>query len=99
MCLCSIASGTVGGSRYGIAKEANIISVKVLNSNGSGSGAGIIAGIDWVVRQPRPNGAVINMSLGTASVHGPLNTAAQTAVAAGVQVVVAAGNSDLNACG
>jgi hypothetical protein len=91
--------GTVGSKRYGIAKNVNLIAVKVLRSGGSGSWAGVIAGINWVVSQPRLNGAVINMSLGAGYVYKPINDAVEAAVQAGVHVVVSAGNSDTDACG
>jgi subtilisin family serine protease len=52
-------------------QEANIISVKVLTSSGSGSGAGIIAAIDWVATQS-DKWKSINMSLGTSSVYLPV---------------------------
>jgi subtilisin family serine protease len=90
--------GTVGGTKYGIAKKANLISVKVLNRRGSGSAANLIAGIDWVAIQPRPNGAVINMSLGFGSVVSPVDEAVNAAVEAGVVVVVAGGNANSDAC-
>jgi subtilisin family serine protease len=75
-----------------------LIAVKVLNSQGSGSIADIIAGIDWVTTQSRTNGAVINMSLGSSRVNRAMNTAVNTAVAAGVTVVVAGGNANKDAC-
>jgi hypothetical protein len=101
VCACHSISilGTVGSKRYGIAKNVNLIAVKVLNRYGRGCGARIIAAIDWVIRQPRPNGAVINMSLGSKSVWKPMNDAVERAVAAGVHVVVSAGNSNSDACG
>jgi subtilisin family serine protease len=74
-----------------------LISVKVLNSEGSGSITGIIAAIDWVARQPRLNPAVINMSLGSAKNYA-VNRAVNNAVAAGIVVAVAGGNSNRDAC-
>ena len=38
---------TIGGSTYGVAKKANIIAVRVLDNNGSGSYSNIIAGVNW----------------------------------------------------
>jgi subtilisin family serine protease len=86
---------------YGIAKMSNMIAVKVLNSQGSGSSADIIAGINWVVVEDQLslNRAVINMSLGANGVYTPLNDAVNNAVKAGVVVAVAAGNSNVDACG
>jgi subtilisin family serine protease len=89
----------VGSKRYGIAKNSNLIAVKALNSNGRGSTCGVIAAINWVTNQPRPNGAVINMSLGSSRVSPPLNDAVERAVAAGVHVVVSAGIRNSDACG
>ena len=89
-------AGTVGGTTYGVAKKVSLVPVRVLGCDGSGSLSGVIAGLDWVAAQtPRP--AVANMSLGGgASVA--LDAAVGAAVTAGVTVVVAAGNSNDNAC-
>ena len=40
-------AGTVAGSTFGVAKGANLVAVRVLNNEGSGSTSGIIAGINW----------------------------------------------------
>ncbi len=89
-------AGTVAGSIHGVAKAARVVPVRVLGCNGSGSNAGVIAGMDWVAaNHTKP--AVANMSLG-----GGASTATDNAVAgmrnAGVTVVVAAGNENQNAC-
>ncbi len=41
-------AGTVAGITYGVAKEANLIAVKVLSDAGSGSTSGVIDGINWL---------------------------------------------------
>ena len=46
-------AGTVGATLYGIAKGVTLVSVKVLGDNGSGSFAGVIAGIGVVMLQER----------------------------------------------
>jgi subtilisin family serine protease len=74
-----------------------LIAVKVLDSNGSGTLINIIAGIDWVAAQERPNGAVINISLGS-PLNYAFNSAVEKAVAAGITVVVAAGHARSDAC-
>ncbi|HEU0077851.1 MAG TPA: S8 family peptidase, partial [Longimicrobiaceae bacterium] len=89
-------SGTIGGSTYGVAKGVTLVGVRVLNCQGSGTNAGVIAGMDWVANN-RVLPAVANMSLG-----GGASTAVDDAVNrmhnAGVTVVVAAGNENQNAC-
>lgn len=89
-------AGTVVGKVLGIAKGANVVPVRVLDCTGQGALSGIIAGLDWVAANRRLP-AVANMSLG-----GPASAAEDTAVrnviAAGVTVVVAAGNDNRDAC-
>lgn len=76
----------------GVAPGATIMAVKVLNSRGEGTEAGVIAGVDWAVRH---GAKVINLSLGTVGAGGldPLSQAVDNAVKSGVVVAVAAGNS------
>lgn len=89
-------SGTVGGSTWGVAKGVSLIPVRVLDCSGSGSYSGVIAGIDWVAASTlRP--AVANLSLG-GSASTALNSAVAGAVGMGVTMVVAAGNSNADAC-
>jgi subtilisin family serine protease len=92
-------AGTVGGSTYGVAKNVLLVAVKVLNCQGSGSWTGVISGIDWVVQQYQSNKkpSVANMSLGGAK-STTVDKAVELAVQAGVVMVVAAGNSNADAC-
>jgi subtilisin family serine protease len=68
----------------------------VLDCEGSGTAEGVIAGIDWVVAH-HTGPSVLSMSL-AGSAFTPLDAAVQAATAAGVTVVVAAGNEDEDAC-
>ncbi len=89
-------SGTVGGTTWGVAKEVSLIPVRVLDCNGSGTTSGVIAGVDWVAGSAlRP--AVGNLSLGGGA-SPSLNSAVAGAVVKGVTMVVAAGNSNADAC-
>ena len=89
-------AGTVGGTTYGIAKDVTLHGVRVLDYNGSGSNSGVIAGVDWVAdNHVKP--AVANMSLGGGN-SSALDEAVRRAIAAGVTMVVAAGNDNSNAC-
>jgi len=92
-------AGTVAGARFGIAKKANIIGVKVLGRTGSGSYAGIINGIQWVTNEHLSRGlpSVASMSLG-GSADGGMGAAIKASVDQGVTYSVAAGNSNYDAC-
>lgn len=92
-------AGTIGAINntigvVGVAAGAPVVPVKVLDSRGSGSYSGVIAGVDWVGAKGK-SGDVANMSLG-----GPVSQALDDAVLAasnkGVKFVVAAGNSSAN---
>ncbi|PPQ92426.1 hypothetical protein CVT25_008647 [Psilocybe cyanescens] len=102
-------AGTAAGTRYGVAKAANLIAVKVL------SDAGFVvlvpppellftnfdisvSGLNWVLTQARASGrpSVVSMSLG-GSTATALDNAVTSLTAAGIHVVVAAGNSNTNA--
>ncbi|MER5962880.1 S8 family peptidase [Streptomyces sp. NPDC002057] len=90
-------AGTVAGTAHGVAKKAKIVGVRVLDNNGSGTTAGVVAGIDWVTRNAvKP--AVANMSLGGGA-DATLDTAVRNSIASGVTYAVAAGNSNANASG
>jgi len=94
-------AGTIGGALYGLAKKSTIVAIKVLNSAGSGTWAGVVGGVDWVTKDHVAKGrdarSVANMSLGGGATP-TLDTAVEQSVAAGVNHVVAAGNSADNAC-
>ena len=89
-------AGTIGGSTYGLAKGVRLVAVRVLGCSGSGSWAGIIAGIDYVT-YTRSGASVANMSLG-GGYNQAVNDAVARSTARGVTHVVAAGNDNLNAC-
>ncbi|WP_052851536.1 S8 family peptidase [Streptomyces avicenniae] len=86
-------AGTVAGASYGVAKEAEIVSVRVLDDNGSGTTESVVAGIDWVTGDAAglDGPAVANMSLGGGG-DDVLDEAVENSVAAGVVYAVAAGN-------
>nr|MDT0526262.1 S8 family serine peptidase [Streptomyces sp. DSM 41633] len=61
-------AGTVGGATSGVAKDASLVSVRVLDCRGRGTWAGIIAAFDWVAKDAAADSApaVLNASLGGA---------------------------------
>jgi subtilisin family serine protease len=93
-------AGTVGSVTYGVAKKTSLFAVKVLDSSGSGTNAGVIAGMEFVVddaaTQSCPNGVVVNMSLGGGA-SAAVNDAAASITSAGLFLAVAAGNSAADA--
>ncbi|MFY1637558.1 S8 family serine peptidase [Solwaraspora sp. WMMB335] len=90
-------AGTVGGTRFGVAKEVQLVAVRVLNCSGSGTLASVIAGVDWVTANARKP-AVANMSLGGGA-SATLDSAVSNSIASGITYAVAAGNSNADACG
>jgi subtilisin family serine protease len=86
---------TIAGTTYGVAKKAKIVAVRVLNNSGSGTTAGVIAGIDWVTAN-HSGPSVANMSLG-GGVSTTLDAAVRRSIASGVTYAVAAGNSSTTA--
>lgn len=103
-------SGTIAGKKYGVAKKANVYAVKVLGSNGSGTMADVIKGVEWArdnhlsqVKAAKDGkrkgfkGSVANMSLGGGKVR-LLDLAVDAAVDSGIHFAVAAGNDNADAC-
>ncbi|QIQ04759.1 S8 family peptidase [Streptomyces liangshanensis] len=94
-------AGTVGGGTYGVAKGVKLIAVRVLNCQGSGTTAGVAAGIDWVTANAvKP--AIANMSLGGGA-DTVLDNAVRRSIASGITYAIAAGNGNAfgtpqNAC-
>jgi serine protease AprX len=90
-------SGAASGGRYrGVAPDAELYIAKVLDDRGSGRMSMVIAGLEWAVDQ---GVAVVNMSLGSDGAcdgTDALSEACDAAVAAGVAVIVAAGNAGPN---
>jgi len=89
----------------GVAPDAKLIAIKILNASGSGLDSDIIAGIDWCVNNASKfNISVISMSLGDCSNHStycnddPLAYSINAAVGQGILVTVAAGNGQTGNC-
>ncbi len=89
-------AGTIAGATYGVAKKANIYSVKVLDCNGNSELSKIVAGVDWVTGH-RKLPAVANMSLGSVA-NSIFDDFVRKSIASGVTYVVSAGNDNSDAC-
>jgi cerevisin len=99
-------AGTAGGAKFGVASGANIIAVKVLGDDGSGSSSDTIKGMDWVItnhqkRKTQPGfvGSIMSMSWGLQGTANSVDEVIAGASAAGIHVSVAAGNDGVDACG
>ncbi|MFJ2815934.1 S8 family peptidase [Streptomyces sp. NPDC087294] len=89
-------AGTVAGRTYGVAPQAALVAVRVLDCTGNGDKAQTIAGLDWVAQHAhRP--AVLNASVGEERSQA-LNDAFTALSDQGVLPVVAAGNDAVDAC-
>jgi subtilisin family serine protease len=86
------------GSSFGVAKSANIIAVKVLDSSGQGSVSNVISAINWVITDMKSYSgrSIINLSLGGSEKSSALNAVVASAKSAGIPFSVAAGNSNVN---
>jgi len=100
--------------KYGVAKKANVVAVKVLRSNGSGTMSDVVKGIEWVAKHHKQK--LRDYKQDMASGKNPkkvksaanmslgggksraLDLAVNAAVSSGVHFAVAAGNDDRDAC-
>ena len=89
-------AGVAAGSVHGVAKAANIYSVRVFPCSGTTNLSTILAGVDWVTAHHR-SPAVANLSLGAAAAP-ILDTAVERSIRSGVTYVVAGGNNGGDAC-
>lgn len=91
-------SGIAAGATFGVAKQASIVPVRVLGCQGEGTLSGVLAGLDWIVRNHAPGTpGVVNLSLGGLASES-LDSAVQSIINRGITVVAAAGNSSSDSC-
>lgn len=90
-------SGLSSNGKYmGIAKDVNIVSVKILDENGAGNSAHVLAGLQWIMDNKAKLGIrIINMSVGTVGgdIRDPLVKAVEALWDDGTVVIAAAGNN------
>lgn len=92
----TVVAGIAASRLHGVAPQAQVRSVKVLDCNGVGRLSSLLAGIDWVTRNAqRPAVAVMSWSFGRSDA---LAAAVQTLVAGGVFVASSAGNTGADDC-
>ncbi|KAG0365105.1 peptidase S8/S53 domain-containing protein [Gamsiella multidivaricata] len=97
----TFVAALAAGSTYGVAKEAQIISLKALDDAGAGRLSNVLGAIEWVVKRHVSLGnrarSIINLSLG-AEHNEPTNAAIQEAMRLGIHFSIAAGNDGKDAC-
>jgi len=105
---CAGTTAGTGAPTYdhpGMAPQASLVGVKVLDSGGSGSFATVMAGMEWTVEKRYEfNIRAASMSLGgpgaiewTSSEEDSVNRYANEMVRAGIALFIAAGNSAISA--
>jgi len=95
-------AGTAAGEDVGVAPEATVYAMKVLDDNGVGSLLGVAMGLDHLVLQSQASSSkktmVAGMSLAAEGTSQGMSEVIDTALDAGIVVVVAAGNDNTDAC-
>jgi len=107
-------AGTIASRKYGVAKKANVIAVKVLGSNGSGSMADVVSGVLFAAEKAAEKAAAAEAefaatgktshkgSVASMSLGGgqspALDRAVNKAFDSGLHFAVAAGNDNRDAC-
>jgi subtilisin family serine protease len=96
-------AGAIAGSTLGVAPEAEIVDVKMVEcATLRGTVRAIVDGARWVIADHAARGgpAVVNWSFiaDTSSELAPIDSAVTLLRGAGMAVMVSAGNYDINAC-
>ncbi|KAH7619536.1 putative Extracellular serine proteinase [Nannochloris sp. 'desiccata'] len=93
-------SATAAGLQVGVAKNANIVSIKILDCNGSGTISDTVAALDWVAANAKkPAVATLSLGIQVGSWSRVLEDAVRSLVNNhGVTVIVASGNSAVDSC-
>ena len=105
---CGGTTAGTGAPTYdhpGMAPQAHLVGVKVLGADGSGSFAGVMAGMQWTIdTMHQYNTRIASMSLGgpgaiewTSSEEDSVNRQANEMVRAGIALYIAAGNNGVSA--
>lgn len=98
-------AGTAAGAKFGVAQGANIIAVKVLGDDGSGTSSSTIEGMNYVMSRHKERkgqdgfkGSIMSMSWGLQGTAAAVDQVILQASQAGIHVSVAAGNDGADAC-
>jgi subtilisin family serine protease len=93
-------AGILGATTYGVAKQVNLIGVRVFNCYGNATTSSIVAGVNWVTAN-RVLPAVANMSLTryNAGTYTALDDATRSLYNSGVTVVTGAAHTAVSGVG
>ena len=89
-------AGTVGGTKYGVAKGVKLVDVRVFRCDGYGDTESVVAGVNWVTENAKKP-AVVNMSLG-ADADPVVDAAVKRSIKSGLTYTISAGNESFDAC-
>ncbi|CCO34572.1 peptidase S8/S53 subtilisin kexin sedolisin [Rhizoctonia solani AG-1 IB] len=91
-------ASVIVGSTFGVATRANITAIKAFGDDGSANLSDIIQGINWVITTAASTGrpSIISITV-TISGYQPFDNAVTNALNAGIHVVVAAGDQNVDA--
>jgi len=94
----TVVAGIAAGATYGVAKQAQLHDVKVLDCKGDGQLSGLVKGVDWVTQHARkPAVAVLSWRYGTEP-SDVLTNAVSKLADSGVFVAASAGNTGNDSC-
>ncbi|HSW20973.1 MAG TPA: S8 family peptidase [Ramlibacter sp.] len=92
----TMVSSVAAGTKFGVAKGALLVPVRVFGCTGVGASSTTIAGLDWIAANAvRP--AVVNMSLSNGG-NRSTDAAVASLAAQGIVTAAAAGNQGSDAC-
>ncbi|CAL5228884.1 g12099 [Coccomyxa viridis] len=88
------------GRNVGVAKEASVVAVRVLDCEGTGTISDLVAGLDWVASNAKqPAVATLSLGVPVGQWSQSLEQAARNLITKyNVTVIVASGNSEEDSC-
>ncbi len=90
-------AGIIGGMEFGVAKDVNLVNVKVFSCKGGAAASTIVAAVDWVTQNAiKP--AIVNASFGYPATETAVDIAVANSIETGIHYAVSAGNSNDDAC-
>jgi subtilisin family serine protease len=90
-------AGIAGGTQYGVAKGATLVSMRILDCQAQGAISSLITALDWITAN-KNTPSVANISLEFGGISPSVDTSLANAKAQGVFIAAASGNSSVDAC-